>query len=201
MKPAAVRSCSAREPRASIPVMMAGSRLGLSGSRNGGTKKRSRAALLVDVPVDLREPALVELAGHELRLQLGQHEPVAGVVVPGVELVQPQQAGGLVLGPHRAPVPVHDLVQTVGVEGREQDHHAALASGAVGLLVGGGEPPGELHPELGACDLGGVHGAGDREDDRALSTASSRASGSSPGGRPASGCAAGPGRAGRSSPG
>ena len=40
--PSPVMSNSAREPSASMPAMIPGSRFGFSGSRKGGTKKRSR---------------------------------------------------------------------------------------------------------------------------------------------------------------
>ena len=42
LSPARVRSSNARLPMASMPEMTAGSRFGFSGSRNGGTKNRSR---------------------------------------------------------------------------------------------------------------------------------------------------------------
>ncbi len=63
---------------------------------------------------------------------------------------------------------MHDLVEAVGVEGREEHHHAALARRAPGLRLRGRQPPGELHPELGASHLGGVHGARDRQHHRGV---------------------------------
>ena len=124
--------------------------------------------LLVHVPIDLREPGVVQQLRDDAGLGLGQHEPVAVVVVARVVLVELEQLRGLVGRPHRAAVPAHDMVEPVGVErGEEPDDHVLSRSGPR-LLVGGRQAMRELHRELRGGRLRGVHGAGDEQEDLAL---------------------------------
>ena len=149
--------------------MIPGSRFGSSGIAEGRHEEAlAGGALLVHVPVHLRVPDLVEELGGDARLVLGQHEPVAVVVVPGVELVELQEPRRLVGRVDGLPVPVRDMVQAVGVHAGRHQHHALLAGAAPGFLLAGRELVGEGHAELGPRALGGVHRDGDEEEELAL---------------------------------
>ncbi len=65
---------------------------------------------------DLRVPACVEEIVYQLRLHLRQHEPVAIVVVTDVWMVEPGHATSLEGRAHRASVPIHHHLLTVGVD-------------------------------------------------------------------------------------
>ena len=124
------------------------------------------AALLVHVPVHGRAPDLVDLLGHEARLLEREPEPVAVVVVARVVLVQAQQPGTFVGRAQLLAVPVHDLVEPIGVDRRHDHNDQLLARRAIGLLLGRRQLPRELHPELGAGRLGRVHRARDEQHRR-----------------------------------
>ena len=122
----------------------------------------------MDVPVDLREPDRVELLGDDAGLGLGEHEPVAVVVVAGVILIELQKLGRLVGRADGLAVPLGDVVETVGVEAGEDRDHEVAAGGCPGLFVGRREPVGELHGELRRRGLRCVHCAGDKENHLAV---------------------------------
>ena len=106
-----------------MPCEIRGSRFGLIGSKNGGTKIRAPLRPhLVDVVEDGREPLVVEQPRQELRLFEVEHEPVAVRVVPGVDVVKLGHPAPFPRVPLRPLVPARDLVDAVGVgRGDEQD--------------------------------------------------------------------------------
>ncbi len=121
-------------------------------------------AHLVLVEPHLREPLVVDGAGDGLRLLLGEHEPVAVVVVADVGVVEPRHPAALVPRAEVLAVPLGLHHLAVGVDrGQQQEHH--LVEAALRLRVlGGGERVRPLHRHLGGADLGRVDVAGDEEE-------------------------------------
>ena len=169
------REASARQveerarPKDVDPCDDGGVEVGVERIAEGGDEEPLlRRALLVDVPVDLRVPDLVEELGDDLRLSLRQHEPVAVVVVAGVVLVELQEPRALVRRTDVLAIPARDVVEPIGVERRgEQDDHI-LTHPLPELVLRGREEVGELHRELRGGALGRVHRARDEEHDLAL---------------------------------
>jgi len=113
---------------------------------------------------DLRKPLAVQDAVHVDRLGLRRHVEVAVVVVPGVLLIQPWQAGERPL--HRiglAHVPASGKLLAVRIAVHQQDDVVAqdahrLGVGAADELIGG------LDQLLTAEDLAGVQPTVDPHD-------------------------------------
>ena len=111
---------------------------------------------------------MVEDAGQVARLLLGEHVPVAVVVVPGVVVVEPRHPPALELRVPVLAVPARLQDLTVGVQrGHQQQDHAVQPPLGLGVL-GGGQRVGPLHRHLARPDLGRVDVAGDHHDDLAL---------------------------------
>ncbi len=125
---------------------------------------RARAAHLVLVEKDLREPLVVEDVVHHPGFLLGEHVEVAVVVVADVVVVEPGHAAALEGGAEVLVVPVDHQYLAVGVDGGDDDHDDVVEPGEQLGVGGGGDVVGEFHRHLGGADFGGVNGAGDQDD-------------------------------------
>ena len=83
----------------------------------------ARLMLIID---DLREPVVIELPRHRLRLDLRQHVPVAIVVVPDIVMIELRDARHLELAAHIRHIPVGDDIQAVRVHVRHQEDDRVL---------------------------------------------------------------------------
>ena len=83
--------------------------------------------LVVD---DVREPFAEKKTGGIARFFEIQHEPVAVVVVPRILLVKPGQRRILIRRAGVFAIPVHDPIQTVGIDDGNLHEDDVLANGA-----------------------------------------------------------------------
>jgi len=118
----------------------------------------------VNVPVDGRKPLGVKESGDDLGLLQRQSEPVTIVIVSCVPLVKFRKRCSLVGSFDDLVVPVNDPVESVWIDGGNDDGHHLVADAGPRLGFGGGEFPGEGHRHLGSGDLGRMHVAGDEDD-------------------------------------
>jgi hypothetical protein len=125
---------------------------------------RPLGAHLVLVDEDLRIPLVIDGAIEGAGLELGEHVPVAIVVVAGVVMVEPGQASAVVLGAGVFAVVVDDHLLAVGIERGDQQQHDVVEA-TLGLVIrGGGQRVRPLHGHLRGADLARVDVARDQDD-------------------------------------
>ena len=119
---------------------------------------------LVYVVGDVRAPGVVDMLDDEPGLLLGEHEPIAVVVVSGVLVIEVRRNRTLEMGSDGYVVPVLDAHQAVGVHAGDEEQYHVVQDGVGSVVVRGGEDVGEFERHLGAADLGGVYAASDGDD-------------------------------------
>ena len=131
-----------------------------------GRNEQTRAlrAHLVHVVEDLREPLTVQDIGDEPSLALGDHEPVAVVVVADIRMVEPRNRPAFPRGAEPPPVPLRDDLLAVGIRRRNQQHHRLLERPLKSVVRR--ESPRQRHRHLRGGNLAAVDVALDEDHAR-----------------------------------
>jgi hypothetical protein len=134
----------------------------------GDEHPRSVGPHLMLVDPHLRIPLVVDGMAQLFRLDLGEHEPVAIVVVADVVVVKPRQPAALVARAEELAVVVGDHDLPVGIERRNEQKDDVVEAALRLGVAGGGERVRPLHRHLARSDLRRVDVAGDEDDGLAV---------------------------------
>ena len=81
------------------------------------------------IPIHLGEPLGVQHLRDNAGFVLGEHEPIAIVVMPGIELIQLEQSRRFIGRADGLAIPLDDVINAIGVCVVDHDHHVVAGTG------------------------------------------------------------------------